>query len=344
MEQHDQPRSEASLAEKEQRWLRDVYRGGRLREMSLRAMALGALLAVLMITLNIYMGLKTTFAEGGALIACIVGFAVMKALGLVDRKRDPYTPLELNVTQTVAGAAGSLGDIANVIPALFVLGGFTGAAVILYRPGGVPLIPTWWEIVLWCLFTSMLGVSFAVPLRKQLVVADELRFPTGTAAAETIKMMFDKGDAALRQARALAAVAAGSLLVTFLRDWRPASWFGDRPELTRWIRIHSYYTPESLAGLFGSWTPVLFGCPLGALTLGVYVSPMLLGAGFLIGPRVGLSLVLGAVAVSDVGGAMFEPGEGEADEPDLSELVRMARSALFVNGERGTDPPEELKG
>ena len=46
-----------------------------------------------------------------------------------------------------------------------------------------------------------------------------------------------------------------------------------------------------------------------------------------------ITMVLGAVAVSDVTGAMFESGSGEADAPDLSELVRMARSALFENGE-----------
>jgi len=285
-----------SLEQEERQWLESVYRGDRLRELTVRSVALGLGLAALMITLNIYMGLKTTFAEGGALIACIVGFAVMKALGKIDRTKDPYSPLELNVTQTMAGAAGSLGDIANVIPALFVLGGFTGAAVVLMRPDGSPLIPTWWEIGLWCLFTSMLGVSFAVPLRKQLVVAEKLKFPTGTAAAETIKMMYGKGENAVRQALALAWVAAASLVLTFLRDWKPASWFGDRPGLNRWIKVHSAYTPESVLGLFTEWAPALFGCPLGALTVGVAISPMLLGAGFLIGPRVGISLIVGAVA------------------------------------------------
>lgn len=45
-------------------------------------------------------------------------------------------------------------------------------------------------------------------------------------------------------------------------------------------------------------------------------------------------MVIGAVAVSDVAGAIFEPADGEADAADLDELVRMARVALFVDGER----------
>ncbi len=46
-------------------------------------------------------------------------------------------------------------------------------------------------------------------------------------------------------------------------------------------------------------------------------------------------MVVGAVAVSDVAGAMFEPAPGEADEADLDELVRMARVALFT--EQGSE-------
>ncbi len=294
-----------ALEREERRWLREVYCGDRVRELSVRSVLLGVTLCVLMITLNIYMGLKTSFAEGGALIASILGFAVMKALGQIDRRKDPFTRLELNMTQTMAGAAGSLGDIVNVIPALFILGGFTGAMVLLTRPDGTPLIPTWWEIGAWCLFTSMLGVSFAVPLRKQLVVVDQLRFPTGTAAAETIKVMYAKGDAAVQQARALAVVGLWSFLVTYLQNWNPALLVGDRPRLASWLRIHGAYFPESITGLFTRWQPAILGCPTASLTLGVTASPLLLGAGMLIGPRVGTSILTGAVLTWVVGAPLL---------------------------------------
>ena len=49
-------------------------------------------------------------------------------------------------------------------------------------------------------------------------------------------------------------------------------------------------------------------------------------------------MVMGAVAVADVAGAMFEPADGEAEEPDLQELVRMARAALFVDKDQGEGP------
>ena len=299
----------SGLEREERRWLDEVYCGDRLTELSVRSAVLGALLAALMVTLNVYMGLKTSFGEGGALIACILGFSIMKVLGQIDRARVPFSKLELNVSQTMAGAAGSLGAIDNVIPALFLLGGATGAVAVLHRPDGTPLVPTWWEIGLWCLFTSMLGVSFAVPMRRSLIVMEKLRFPTGTAAAETIRTLYSEGASAVRQAGALAAVGAASLAVTFLRDWKPASWFGDRPELIRWIRIHSSYSVESGARLFGSFSPSIFGCPAASLTLGVAVSPMLLGAGFLVGPRIAVSMVIGgAVAWMGVAPALYHGG------------------------------------
>jgi len=299
----------SGLEQEERRWLDEVYCGDRLTELSVRSAVLGALLAALMVTLNVYMGLKTSFGEGGALIACILGFSIMKVLGQIDRARVPFTKLELNVSQTMAGAAGSLGAIDNVIPALFLLGGATGAVAVLHRPDGTPLVPTWWEIGLWCLFTSMLGVSFAVPMRRSLIVMEKLRFPTGTAAAETIRTLYSQGASAVRQAAALAAVGAASLAVTFLRDWKPASWFGDRPELIRWIRIHSSYSVESIAKLFGSFSPSVFGCPMASLTIGVAVSPMLLGAGVLIGPRIAVSLVIGgAVAWLGAAPALYHGG------------------------------------
>ena len=52
-------------------------------------------------------------------------------------------------------------------------------------------------------------------------------------------------------------------------------------------------------------------------------------------------MVMGAVAMADVAGAMFEPGEGEAEPPDLREPVRMARVALFVDTNHGAKTPKE---
>ncbi len=285
----------AQLEQAERAWLADVYRGDRLPELTLRAVLLGCVLCALIVTLDVYMGLKTGLGISGALISCLIGYALMRALGQVNHRRRPFSELELNMSQTMAGAAASLGDIINVIPAMFLLGGFMGASVLLLRPDGSGLIPSWWEIYAWCVFTSLLGVTFAVPLRRQMLMVDRLRFPTGTAAAETVRLMFARGAEPLRQARGLAAVGLGSFLVSLVSLWNYSPWLAAR--VPGWMLIQPYYFLESVLGLFGAATPALFGCPPAALTLGVAMSPMLFGAGFLVGPRVGSSLAVGAVVM-----------------------------------------------
>ncbi len=283
------------LAREEKIWLDQVYRGDRLRELTLRSILLGVALCALVVTLDVYMGLKTGLGISGALISCILGFAVMKALGQVDRQRGAFTELELNMSQTLAGAGAALGDIINVIPALFLLGGFMGAAAVLFRPDGSALIPAWWEIFAWCLFTSLLGVTFALPLRRQLLMVDKLRFPTGTAAAEAVKVMFSRGAEPVKQARGLALAGLWSFLLVLVSSWNYAGWLRDR--IPGWLLVQPAYFAETVLGLFGAATPAIFGCPPAALTLGIAMSPMLFGAGFLVGPRVGGSLALGAAVM-----------------------------------------------
>lgn len=44
-------------------------------------------------------------------------------------------------------------------------------------------------MVLWSLGVAFFGVFFAVPLRKQTIIREKLRFPSGTATAEMISLL-----------------------------------------------------------------------------------------------------------------------------------------------------------
>jgi len=251
------PTTPEEVAAVEQWWLDHVYKGHKLAEFTLQVFVVSVLLAGLMIAFNIYMGLKTGWGEGGSIIAAILGFAIIRGLG---RK---YTVLENNITQTFASAAGSLGNIVNVIPAL----------ILLEMDGIIARGPTFLDVLLWVFFSSFLGVFFAIPLRRQAVVIDQLVFPTGTAAARTIEAMHDTGAGALKKARALALTGLGSGVFTWLRDGPGAFLPG------------AFMAPAKLAGFGGvAWQN---------LTIGAAASPMMLGAGFLVGPRVGVSLAIG---------------------------------------------------
>ena len=223
------------------------------RQLTARSIVAGCLLGGVVSCMNIYMGLKIGWSFGGSLIAAILGFALFMSLGR------SLSVLECNITQTTGSAAGTMASAAGLlaaIPAMNLLG------FEIPLPG----------MFLWALSIAYLGVFFAVPLRRQMIEVDKLRFPTGTATAETILAMFAKAQEAVDKARALLWAGAMAGAFTLLTYFIPAL---EMP-------------PAEMLGI-------------GALTVGaawgfrLYFGPMLFGAGILIGPRVGASLALGAV-------------------------------------------------
>ena len=191
-----------------------------------------------------YFGLKTGWSLGGSLIAAILGFSVFRVL----RPRNAFTRLETNIAQTAGSAAGSMTSEAGLLAAIPAMG------MLGYEFD-------WWELMLWALAVAYLGVFFAVPLRRQMVLQEKLRFPTGTATAETIMAMFSEGDDAVEKARKLlvwAGAAAGFTLVVY---FVPAV---GHPEVS-W----------GFLGIAAGWG------------FSLLISPLMTGAGILIGPRVG---------------------------------------------------------
>ncbi|MBN1425194.1 oligopeptide transporter, OPT family [Candidatus Fermentibacteria bacterium] len=240
----------------EEYWRTNVYQGDRMPEYTLRAMLVGCAIGILLVAVNIYMGLKTGFGEGGSIIAAIMGLVVFKAL------KSRYSILENNITQTVGSAAGSIGNIVNVVPAF----------VIMAAAGTIPRAMTWWQVMLYVFSTSLIGVFFAIPLRKQVVVEEKLRFPSGTACAEIMRNLHGKGEEAKKHGGVLGCFMLLSALIKWLQEGVP--------------RI---MTGVSLQA--GEWA----GIAANRLVLGMAWDPLLLGAGFLVGVRIGLSLLLGAI-------------------------------------------------
>src|SRR5690606_1582103 len=106
-----------------------------------------------------------TFAS--SIPAAVISMAVLRAF------RDSNI-LENNIVQTQASAAGSLSAVIFVLPALLMMGCWTG----------FPLLQT----AMICACGGILGVVFTVPLRRALVVNSDLPYPEGVAAAEILKV------------------------------------------------------------------------------------------------------------------------------------------------------------
>jgi len=231
------------------------------RQLTVRAVVFGCLLGGLVSAMNISFGLKIGWTVGGSLMAAILGYAAFNIFARVKP-----TVLETNIAQTTGSAAGTMasaGGLVAPIPAMLMLG---------YE---IPL----WGMFVWVASVAFLGVFFAVPLRRQYVDVEKLRFPTGTATANTIVSMFAEGAEAMAKAKVLVwvSVAAGVYaLATYFVSYL------ETPPL------------EMLGGVVAV---------AAAWQFKIYLGPMLFGAGFLIGTRVALSLLLGSI----VGWAILGP-------------------------------------
>jgi uncharacterized oligopeptide transporter (OPT) family protein len=226
-------------------------------EVTLRAVTVGLAVGAVLAIGNVYMGLKTGWWDSGSITAAVIGFGV---LGPGARRRGaPYSPLENNITQTLAGSAA-------VMPATIgLLGGLPALELLGHR------YPAW-AIGSWGLALGLFGILLAVPLRQRFVVAEPLPFPSALATAEVIRAIHGSSSEARTRTRALFLGVAIAVAITWLRDGRPA------------IVPSTLFLPFTIAGTSAE-----------SLTLGLGVSPMLVSIGMLVGVRSGFSILGGSV-------------------------------------------------
>jgi putative OPT family oligopeptide transporter len=141
----------------------------RYREVTVAAVVFAVLFGALMNMAITYAGLKIGFTIIGGTIAAVVGFGVLR--GLLGKG----SILEVNIGQTIATAVNCTNaGIIFTVPVLFLL-------------GMEPTFPQLALIALAGVVGATLGVTFIIPLRKQMLDIDRLRFPSGTAVAAILK-------------------------------------------------------------------------------------------------------------------------------------------------------------
>ena len=136
------------------------------RELTLISVVFGVLIGAVMTAAFVYVALKLGFTLPGSTVAAILGFAVLR--GLLRRG----SIVENNINQTVAsGVNNAASGVAFTLPALFILGAdFSPIPVLLSAVAG-----------------SFLGIVVIIPLRKQMIELERLRFPSGIAVASLLK-------------------------------------------------------------------------------------------------------------------------------------------------------------
>ncbi|MDA0978373.1 MAG: OPT/YSL family transporter [Proteobacteria bacterium] len=115
-----------------------------------------------------------------------MGFAILR--GIMGRE----SIIENNLNQTVAsGVNNASAGIAFTLPALFILS--------LNDPTLADFNP--WSAILAAIAGSFLGIVVIIPLRKQMIEFERLRFPSGIAVASLLR----SPGAGVQQAKLLAA-------------------------------------------------------------------------------------------------------------------------------------------
>ena len=72
----------------------------------------------------------------------------------------------------------------------------------------------------WVFFLAVLGVTMAIPMKRQMINVEQLRFPSGIAAAETLRALHSHGEKGMRAARALGFAGILAAVNQFWTDGR----------------------------------------------------------------------------------------------------------------------------
>src|ERR1700751_4857747 len=176
----------------ERQWYEEVYRGhgDSMAQLTWRAVLVGSCLGAVLSLTNLYIGLKTGWGFGVAITACILSYAIWTSLLKVGLARTPMTILENNCMQSTASSAGySTGGT--------LVSAFAAYIIVNHQSMSVPLM------LAWVFFIAVLGVTMAIPMKRQMINIEQLRFPSGIAAAETLRALHAKSSRCRRAAKAL---------------------------------------------------------------------------------------------------------------------------------------------
>ena len=285
----------------EARWYAEVYRGEEAPQLTVRAILVGSGLGFLLAFTNLYIGLKTGWALGVAITACIVSYALWNLLLRLGIARTPMTILETNCMQSTASSAGygTGGTMVSAIAALLMLSASET------NPGGQHL--PWPVLVAWTLFLGVLGTVLAIPMKRNMINKERLKFPSGTAAAVTLQSLYSESGDALRKARALLWAAVGGAVFPIVlelellshtvvdkatgvgRVVRETLLPGSSP-IFDWLHIPAMGSHEkageTIANQPSHWTLVMDH------------NPVMIAAGVLVGLRVAVYMVLGGVLLA----------------------------------------------
>jgi putative OPT family oligopeptide transporter len=194
----------------ERQWYEKVYRGhgDTVPQLTWRAVLMGSCLGAILSLTNLYIGLKAGWGFGVAITASVLSYAIWSSLLKLGLARTPMTILENNCMQSTASSAGY--STGGTLVSAF-------AAYLIVNDAAMP-VPF---MLAWVFFIAVLGVTMAIPMKRQMINIEQLPFPSGLAAAETLRALHANRPRGLRAANALALAGLIAAIDKFWADGLP---------------------------------------------------------------------------------------------------------------------------
>ena len=264
--------------EKDRQWFEQCYRGDSMRQLTVRAVIMGGILGMFTAVSNLYTTLKIGWGFGASITACIISFVVWNALCKVFGGRiSQMSILENNCMQSTATAAGvSTGTtLATALGALLLIQG---------------VHQRWYIAAAFVFFTAALGVFVAIPMKRQMINHEQLRFPSGICTAETLRSLYSRSGESLKQAYSLLIMLGVGAVIGVLHNYQELveqlKLKNRLPHWLEWISEKLYLKSEFA---FSGWlNPLAHGAKMTGLAF--EPSVLLVGAGMITGLRVSLSM------------------------------------------------------
>lgn len=240
-----------------------------LPELTWRALIMGTVLGMVFGASSLYLVLKVGLTVSASIPVAVIAITLF---GLAKKAGGrESTILENSITQTAGSAGESLAfGLGVTMPAIMILGFDLEIS----------------RVMLVGILGGLLGILMMIPMRRTMIVDQhrELKYPEGTACAEVLKAAATPasreaagevqlpGSDAAREARQRAFIIFGGFGLGLL-----------------------YKVLSISLKLWKDTVNFVFGAPLKAGSAGAEISPELLGVGYIIGPRIAMTMAAGGV-------------------------------------------------
>jgi uncharacterized oligopeptide transporter (OPT) family protein len=253
----------------ERQWFEQVYRGrgDSMKQLTWRAVLMGSVLGAILSLTNLYIGLKSGWGMGVAITSCILSYAIWTTFVKIGLAKVPMTILENNCMQSCASSAGysTGGTLISAFAAFIMLNGHALSLPLTFA---------------WVFFLAILGVTMAIPMKKQMINIEQLRFPSGVAAAETLRALHSHGQKGMRAAKALGLAGVIAAIDNFVHDG-----FAVIPKLAA-------FSSDTICAKLNE---IIFGPAWMGRTVMFSWEPIFIASGAIMGMRVCISILIGSV-------------------------------------------------